>query len=69
MLPFELLKPASFDEAIQLLSLNRDNSKPIAGGTALMLMMKSQIQSWLTTATLVLYPSSTKETFQVLQAS
>lgn len=43
MLPFELLKPASFDEAIQLLSLNPDNSKPIAGGTALMLMMKSQI--------------------------
>ena len=43
MLPFELLKPTSFDEAIKLLSLDPDNSKPIAGGTALMLMMKSQI--------------------------
>jgi carbon-monoxide dehydrogenase medium subunit len=43
MLPFELLKPTSFDEAIELLSLDPDNSKPIAGGTALMLMMKSQI--------------------------
>ena len=43
MLPFELLKPTSFDEAIQLLSLDPDNAKPIAGGTALMLMMKSQI--------------------------
>jgi len=43
MLPFALLKPTSFDEAIQLLSLDPDNSKPIAGGTALMLMMKSQI--------------------------
>ena len=43
MLPFELLKPTSFDEAIQLLSLDPDNAKPIAGGTALMLMMKNQI--------------------------
>jgi len=43
MLPFELLQPTSFDEAIQLLSLDPDHSKPIAGGTALMLMMKSQI--------------------------
>ncbi|MBU3579941.1 xanthine dehydrogenase family protein subunit M [Polynucleobacter sp. 73C-SIWE] len=43
MLPFELLNPTSFDEAIKLLSLDPDNSKPIAGGTALMLMMKSQI--------------------------
>ena len=43
MLPFELLKPTSFDEAIQLLTLDPDHSKPIAGGTALMLMMKSQI--------------------------
>ena len=43
MLPFELLKPTSFDEAIKLLSQDPDNSRPIAGGTALMLMMKSQI--------------------------
>ena len=43
MLPFELLKPTSFDEAIELLSLNPENSKSIAGGTALMQMMKSQI--------------------------
>jgi len=43
MLPFKLLKPTSFDEAIQLLTLDPDHSKPIAGGTALMLMMKSQI--------------------------
>jgi CO/xanthine dehydrogenase FAD-binding subunit len=42
MLPFELLKPTSFDEAIKFLSLDPDNSKPIAGGTALMLMMISQ---------------------------
>jgi carbon-monoxide dehydrogenase medium subunit len=43
MLPFELLKPTSFDEAIELLSLDPENSKSIAGGTALMQMMKSQI--------------------------
>jgi len=45
MQPFELLKPKSFPEAIALLESGSGESKSIAGGTALMLMMKSGVFS------------------------
>ena len=41
MTPFELVEPASLDEAIALLDPDDSTVRPIAGGTALMLMMKS----------------------------
>ncbi|MDD9904445.1 MAG: xanthine dehydrogenase family protein subunit M [Rhodospirillaceae bacterium] len=40
MTPFELAQPASLAEAIALLDPNDTAIRPIAGGTALMLMMK-----------------------------
>src|SRR5882757_5906390 len=40
MTPFELLEPASLHEAIALLDPDDPTVRPIAGGTALMLMMK-----------------------------
>lgn len=41
MVPFELEEPASLAEALALLDPNDPAVRPIAGGTALMLMMKS----------------------------
>jgi carbon-monoxide dehydrogenase medium subunit len=43
MTPFELLEPASLREAIALLDADDDSVRPIAGGTALMLMMKAGV--------------------------
>jgi carbon-monoxide dehydrogenase medium subunit len=40
MMPFELLEPASLAKAIDLLNPDDLGTRPIAGGTALMLMMK-----------------------------
>ena len=41
MIPFELAEPRSLKEAIALLDGEDDSVRPIAGGTALMLMMKA----------------------------
>jgi carbon-monoxide dehydrogenase medium subunit len=41
MIPFDLAEPASLDEALALLDPDDPSVRPIAGGTALMLMMKS----------------------------
>src|SRR5262245_44964173 len=41
MAPFELLEPTSVSEAIAL--LGAENSRPLSGGTALMLMMKAGV--------------------------
>jgi carbon-monoxide dehydrogenase medium subunit len=41
MTPFELLEPTSLGEAIGLLDPDDSSVRPIAGGTALMLMMKA----------------------------
>jgi aerobic carbon-monoxide dehydrogenase medium subunit len=41
MTPFELVEPATLGEALALLDPDDPNMRPIAGGTALMLMMKS----------------------------
>ena len=41
MTPFELVEPASLAEALALLDPDDPDVRPIAGGTALMLMMKS----------------------------
>src|SRR5438067_852084 len=43
MTPFELLEPKSLHEAIALLDPDDPTVRPIAGGTALMLMMKSGV--------------------------
>jgi aerobic carbon-monoxide dehydrogenase medium subunit len=43
MTPFELVEPASLDEAIALLDPDDTGVRPIAGGTALMLMMKAGV--------------------------
>jgi aerobic carbon-monoxide dehydrogenase medium subunit len=43
MTPFELLEPASLPEAIALLDPDDTSIRPIAGGTALMLMMKAGV--------------------------
>lgn len=43
MTPFELLEPASLREAIGLLDPDDSSVRPIAGGTALMLMMKAGV--------------------------
>jgi len=43
MTPFELVEPASLDEAIALLEPDDPTVRPIAGGTALMLMMKAGV--------------------------
>jgi carbon-monoxide dehydrogenase medium subunit len=43
MTPFELLEPASLREAIDLLDPGDPAVRPIAGGTALMLMMKTGV--------------------------
>ena len=43
MTPFELLEPTSLREAITLLDPDDPAVRPIAGGTALMLMMKAGV--------------------------
>ena len=43
MTPFELVEPTSLAEAIKLLDPDDDTIRPIAGGTALMLMMKAGV--------------------------
>lgn len=43
MTPFELLEPASLKEAIALIDRDDPTVRPIAGGTALMLMMKAGV--------------------------
>ena len=43
MMPFELVEPASLGEAIALLDPDDSGVRPIAGGTALMLMMKAGV--------------------------
>src|SRR6266540_1470567 len=43
MIPFELVEPASLGEAISLLDPEDATVRPIAGGTALMLMMKAGV--------------------------
>jgi aerobic carbon-monoxide dehydrogenase medium subunit len=43
MIPFELAEPASLAEAIKLLDPEDSSVRPIAGGTALMLMMKAGV--------------------------
>ena len=43
MTPFELAEPTTLREAIGLLDPNDDSVRPIAGGTALMLMMKAGV--------------------------
>ena len=43
MTPFELAEPATLGEAVSLLDIDDPSVRPIAGGTALMLMMKAGI--------------------------
>jgi carbon-monoxide dehydrogenase medium subunit len=43
MIPFELAEPTSLAAAIRLLDADDDTVRPIAGGTALMLMMKAGV--------------------------
>jgi aerobic carbon-monoxide dehydrogenase medium subunit len=43
MIPFELVEPTSLPEAIGLLDPDDPTVRPIAGGTALMLMMKAGV--------------------------
>jgi carbon-monoxide dehydrogenase medium subunit len=43
MIPFELAEPASLAAAIKLLDPDDETVRPIAGGTALMLMMKAGV--------------------------
>lgn len=40
---FELLKPASLAEAVELLKTHGENARPIAGGTALVILMKERV--------------------------
>lgn len=43
MIPFDLVEPASLKEAISLIDPDDPDVRPIAGGTALMLMMKAGV--------------------------
>ena len=43
MTPFDLVEPASLKEAIALIDPDDSDVRPIAGGTALMLMMKAGV--------------------------
>jgi len=43
MMPFEMTEPASLQEAIALLDPEQPMVRPVAGGTALMLMMKAGV--------------------------
>jgi carbon-monoxide dehydrogenase medium subunit len=41
--PFEYGRPANLDEALELLSEHGEDSRPIAGGTALVILMKQRL--------------------------
>ena len=43
MIPFEMVEPASLQEALSLLDPDDPRIRPVAGGTALMLMMKAGV--------------------------
>jgi aerobic carbon-monoxide dehydrogenase medium subunit len=43
MIPFDMIEPASLDEALALLDPEDPTIRPVAGGTALMLMMKAGV--------------------------
>ena len=43
MIPFELVEPQSLKDAVALIDPDDPNVRPIAGGTALMLMMKAGV--------------------------
>ena len=43
MTPFDLAEPTSLREAIELIDPDDPDVRPIAGGTALMLMMKAGV--------------------------
>jgi carbon-monoxide dehydrogenase medium subunit len=43
MIPFDMVAPSSLDEAISLLDPEDPTIRPVAGGTALMLMMKAGV--------------------------
>ena len=43
MIPFELVEPATLKEAIAAIDPDDPTVRPIAGGTALMLMMKAGV--------------------------
>jgi aerobic carbon-monoxide dehydrogenase medium subunit len=43
VIPFEMVEPASLQEAVSLLDPQEPTIRPVAGGTALMLMMKSGV--------------------------
>lgn len=43
MIPFEMVEPASLEEALALLDPHEPTIRPVAGGTALMLMMKAGV--------------------------
>ncbi len=43
MIPFDMVEPASLQEAVSLLDPQEPTIRPVAGGTALMLMMKSGV--------------------------
>jgi aerobic carbon-monoxide dehydrogenase medium subunit len=43
VIPFEMVEPSSLQEAISLLDPEEPTIRPVAGGTALMLMMKSGV--------------------------
>jgi carbon-monoxide dehydrogenase medium subunit len=43
MIPFEMAEPKSLDEALSLLDPQEPTIRPVAGGTALMLMMKAGV--------------------------
>lgn len=43
MIPFEMAEPASLDEAVAMLDPQEPTIRPVAGGTALMLMMKAGV--------------------------
>jgi carbon-monoxide dehydrogenase medium subunit len=43
MIPFEMVEPRSLEEALALLDQQEPTIRPVAGGTALMLMMKAGV--------------------------
>jgi aerobic carbon-monoxide dehydrogenase medium subunit len=43
VIPFEMVEPASLNEALSLLDPEEPTIRPVAGGTALMLMMKAGV--------------------------
>jgi aerobic carbon-monoxide dehydrogenase medium subunit len=45
MIPFDLAEPTSLSEAVKLLNPDDPTIRPIAGGTAIMLMMKAGVYS------------------------